>query len=66
MQLNTPDSDFVVQPMLWGFVPFWFKGEDPKNTGLTTNNARLEGLDSTKLYKPALERNQRCVVMVDG
>ena len=52
--------------MLWGFVPFWFKGPDPKHTGLTTNNARMEGLETTKLYKPALERNQRCVVVVDG
>jgi putative SOS response-associated peptidase YedK len=59
-------DEFVVQPMLWGLVPFWFRGEDPKATKLTTNNARIEGLEQSKLYKPAVEKGQRCVVLADG
>ena len=39
----------VVQPMMWGLVPSWFKGSDPKAHGLSTNNARLEGISSAKV-----------------
>lgn len=56
----------VLQPMMWGMVPPWFKGSDPKATGLSTNNARLEGIDKAKLYKPCLDQNKRCVVVCDG
>ena len=33
----------AVQPMLWGMVPFWHRGDVPTSHKLTTNNARLEG-----------------------
>merc|ERR1712156_1171802 len=33
---------------------------------LTTNNARVEGLSESKLYKPAIEHDRRCVVVCDA
>ncbi len=42
------------------------QGDDPTKHGLTTNNARLEGLTSSKLYKPSINKNRRCVVICDG
>ncbi|TRY79637.1 hypothetical protein TCAL_11954 [Tigriopus californicus] len=58
--------DLTLQPMLWGFIPPWHRGEVPTKHGLTTNNARLEGLGESKLYKAALSQNRRCVVVADG
>ena len=55
-----------VQPMLWGLVPFWHRGTSPTDHKLTTNNARLEGLKESKLYKPSLENDRRCVIVCDG
>eukprot|EP00095_Tigriopus_kingsejongensis_P004293 maker-scaffold722_size106786-snap-gene-0.29 protein:Tk04293 transcript:maker-scaffold722_size106786-snap-gene-0.29-mRNA-1 annotation:"hypothetical protein DAPPUDRAFT_327362" len=59
-------SELVIQPMLWSLIPTGFAGNDPTKHGLTTNNARLEGLSQSKLYKIALTRNRRCVVLADG
>jgi len=53
-----------LQPMMWGLIPPWHQGSDPKSHGLSTNNARLEGVEQSKLYSPSLSR--RCVVVVDG
>lgn len=50
---------------MWGIVPRWHVG-DYKKHGLTTNNIRLESLDSSKMYKPVLEQGRRCVVPVEG
>lgn len=47
-------------------VVFFSTGSDPTKHGLTTNNARIEGLRDSKLYKGAMERKQRCVVICDG
>ena len=54
----------VIQPMLWGLVPPWHRGDNPTSHGVSTNNARLEGVQSSKLYGPCLKR--RCVVICDG
>jgi len=54
----------LLQPMMWGLVPPWHKGCDPKSHGLSTNNARLEGVKDSKLYSSSLSR--RCVVVADG
>ena len=54
----------VIQPMLWGLVPPWHRGENPTSHGVSTNNARLEGVQTSKLYGPCLKR--RCVVLCDG
>jgi putative SOS response-associated peptidase YedK len=52
--------------MMWGLVPYWFKGSSAKDHGLTTNNARLERLKESRLYRHALEHDKRCVVVCDG
>ena len=33
---------------------------------MTTNNARIETIKESKLYRPSLETNKRCVVICDG
>jgi len=59
-------EDLIVQPMMWGLVPPWHHGLVASSHKLTTNNARIEGLSESKLYKPAIEQNRRCVVICDG
>lgn len=58
-------SDRTLVPALWGMIPKWHVG-DYKKHGLTTNNARLENLQNSKLFKPALENGRRCVIPVEG
>lgn len=65
-KVGVSEETFVVQPMMWGLVPFWHKGSSAKDHGLTTNNARLEGLKTSRLYKHALMHSKRCVVICDG
>ena len=60
------EADYRVQPMLWGFIPPWHRGEEPTKHGYTTNNARIEGVVESKLYRGAVARGQRCVVICDG
>ena len=45
---------------------FIFRSDSPKGHGLTTNNARIETIRESKLYRPSLETNKRCVVVCDG
>ena len=52
--------------MMWGLVPPWHHGSVASSHRLTTNNARLEGLGESKLYKPAIEHDRRCVVVCDA
>ena len=52
--------------MLWGLIPFWHHGSNPTDHKLTTNNARIEGIKESRLYKPSLEKDRRCVVICDG
>jgi len=59
------DGGPVIQPMLWGLVPPWHRGENPTSHGMSTNNARLEGVQSSKLYGPCLNK-RRCVIICDG
>lgn len=46
-------------------IPRWHSG-DYKKHGLTTNNARLETLVTSKLYNPCLNRGKRCVIPMEG
>ncbi|CRL04210.1 CLUMA_CG017293, isoform A [Clunio marinus] len=62
---NADSSERVLIPALWGIVPKWHKGDYRKH-GLTTNNARLEKLTSSKLYNPALESGRRCILVIEG
>lgn len=54
----------VLVPALWGIIPKWHTGD--KHHGLTTNNARMENLSTSKLYKPLLEQGKRCVIPIEG
>ncbi|KAK7495798.1 hypothetical protein BaRGS_00013018 [Batillaria attramentaria] len=58
-------SERVVQPMKWGLVPIWHKG-DPYKLEYETNNCRAEGMLTKRTYKVPLEKGQRCVVLADG
>lgn len=62
---NAAESQRTIVPSLWGIIPRWHKGDYRKH-GLTTNNARLETLACSKLYKPAIDRGKRCVVPIEG
>ena len=61
-------------PILWEIFQIWIKlnqayisrSDSPKGHGLTTNNARIETIKESKLYRPSLETNKRCVVICDG
>ena len=57
--LSGAAEELCVQPMLWGLIPFWHKSMNPTDHKLTTNNARIEGLTESKMYKPLLEKDQR-------
>lgn len=59
------ESERMLQPMMWGMIPKWHKG-DCKSHGLSTNNCRLEGLLSSKLYLRPFNKGQRCVIVCDG
>jgi len=63
--LYKSNDQLVLQPMLWGLVPPWHAGPDPKSHGLTTNNCRLENVLTSTLYKPCLSKG-RCVVVCQG
>ena len=54
---------YVIQPMRWGLVPSWHKG-DLKDFGLKLNNTRVESL-SKPMFK-SLMGKKRCVVLADG
>lgn len=56
----------IIQPMMWGLIPPFYKGSSPTGHGLTTNNCRVEDIEEKKSYKPSLIKGQRCVVLCDG
>lgn len=62
---SADNYDRTIIPALWGMIPRWHKG-DYKKHGLTTNNARIETIRTSKLYKPCLTEGQRCVVPIEG
>lgn len=39
---------------------------EAKNHGLSTNNARLEGIFESRLYKPVLNKRQTCIIVCQG
>lgn len=63
---DADDGDRIVMPMMWGMIPFWHKGVDYRNHGLTTNNCRLETMLQSKMYKQAFAQGQRCVIVAEG
>ena len=65
-QYEDDDSSFILQAMMWGLIPPWHRSDSPKGHGLTTNNARIENIRQSKLYRPVVESKRRCVVICDG
>lgn len=64
-ELECEASEYVIQPMLWGLVPSWHKG-DPKSVAYKMNNARSDGMLQKRSFKGPLDKGRRCVVLVDG
>lgn len=62
---DADSSERTIIPALWSLIPRWHKGDYRKH-GLTTNNARIEGIENSKLYKPLLSSGKRCVMIVEG
>lgn len=62
---DADSSERTIIPALWSIIPRWHKGDFRKH-GLTTNNARVEGIEKSKLYKPLLTSGKRCVMIVEG
>ncbi|KAL0819047.1 hypothetical protein ABMA28_008326 [Loxostege sticticalis] len=62
---NAAKSSRVLKPMMWGIIPPWHKG-DYKTHNLSTNNCRMENIQSSKLYSPILKDGGRCVIVVEG
>ncbi|XP_046733886.1 abasic site processing protein HMCES [Diprion similis] len=59
------EEERVLHPMVWGMIPRWHKGDYRKH-GMSTHNARFEGLSASKLYSHPLSLGQRCVIVCDG
>ena len=57
------DSEWVIQPMLWGLVPSWSK---TRSSQYKMNNARSDGLMNKDSFKSTLQIGRRCVILVEG
>ena len=57
------DGVRVIEMMRWGLVPFWGAKQGAKPPLMI--NARLESIESKKVFRDALER-RRCLVPADG
>ena len=55
----------VLQPMKWGLVPSWHRG-DLKEFKYNMSNARSDSLLKKKSFKSLLEKGKRCVVLAEG
>ncbi|XP_063832322.1 abasic site processing protein HMCES [Ostrinia nubilalis] len=62
---NATKTSRVLKPMMWGIIPPWHKG-DYKTHNLTTNNCRIETIQSSKLYSPILKDGGRCIIIAEG
>lgn len=59
-------SQWIIQPMMWGLIPPFYKGSSATGHGYSTTNSRLEDVETKSSYKPSLSRGQRCVILCDG
>lgn len=55
----------VLQPMRWGLIPSWHRG-DPKEFTYNMSNARSDTLLDKRSFKSPLEKGNRCVVLAEG
>lgn len=60
-----PLTERIIQPMYWGLVPSWHKG-DPKKMAYGTNNCKSETMLEKRTFKTPLEKGRRCVVLAEG
>ncbi|CAD5122401.1 DgyrCDS10830 [Dimorphilus gyrociliatus] len=58
--------NYVVQPMRWGLVPFWHKGESIKSVGYNMINCRSDTMESKNAFSVPLKKGKRCVVLLNG
>lgn len=58
-------SERVLQPMKWGLIPSWHRG-DPKEFTYNMSNARSDTLLDKRSFKSPLEKGNRCVVLAEG
>ena len=58
-------TERVVQPMQWGLVPSWHKG-DPKKVQFNMSNCRGESMNEKRSFKVPLGKGRRCVVLAEG
>ncbi|CAK9797589.1 Abasic site processing protein HMCES [Anthophora quadrimaculata] len=59
------EDERVLCSMMWSMIPPWHEG-DYRRHNLSTHNARLENLKSSKLYSPPLRKGLRCIVVCEG
>ncbi|XP_059491043.1 abasic site processing protein HMCES [Neocloeon triangulifer] len=59
------DGQVVITPMLWGFIPIGHKGTATDH-GLSTFNARCEGVLKSPLFRHAFKTGKRCAVLCTG
>ena len=59
----TADEPDRIQAFHFGLVPFWATDTRIGNKLL---NARSEGIMETKVFKPLMTHNKRCLVLADG
>ena len=52
-----------LEPMRWGLVPFWAKGEPPR---YSTINATIEKLETAPTWRGPWKRGQRCIMPAAG
>lgn len=55
----------VLQPMRWGLIPSWHRG-DPKEFTYNMSNARSDTLLDKRSFKSPLEKGKRCVILAEG
>lgn len=65
LEVSALETDRMVIPALWGFIPRWHKG-DFREHGFNTVNFRMENIDDSRMYKPAFSRGKRCVLICEG
>jgi putative SOS response-associated peptidase YedK len=57
--------NYLILPAHWGLIPRWHKGNF-RDHGFNTINFGLERLETSRMYKPAFNRGQRCVLVCEG
>ncbi|XP_012528075.1 abasic site processing protein HMCES [Monomorium pharaonis] len=57
----------VLCAMTWGVIPPWYQGDYKKcSNKISTHNSRLESIQTSTIYSPSLQKQQRCIVVCEG